>query len=326
MKKSSLFLIATGLFCMQHAMAQTQSHLKLSTETPEAGKNITVTYDSVGTAVAGKKDIAGIVYFLDNKSYPTADIILKPAGKIFKGELTIPTGAKAFLIKIVAEDKTDNNNDNGYLYPVFKGKEPVIGAYAMEGYAYAGTGRNLGAAKTNSAKSFALYKKEFELHPDIEKDYQDPYYIYLSRTIDQQVLVAEKIEELKKSNNEKDLLLAANMLQNQKQTTEAQALYADIKTKFPNGIGNKNMLTNTILKEKDPIAKEELYKAYKTKYPSGDEENDERLKTQVAEAYLHVGNLVDFRRVEATLKSTQDLIIPLASEAFDDGKKRRTFG
>ncbi|GAA4083390.1 hypothetical protein GCM10022392_00010 [Mucilaginibacter panaciglaebae] len=302
-------------------MAQPPSHLKLSTDYPEVGKKITLTYDSVGAPVGGKKDLAAIVYFFDNKAYPVADIALAPSGKMFKGEFTIPANAKAFALRVIADGKTDNNDDNGYLYQVFDGKQPVPGAYAMEGFANAGTGKNLGAMKLNMVRALSLYKKEFELHPELEKVYQDPYYYYLTLSMEDMGLAAGKIENLKKSNDEKDLLLAANILASQKKTTEAEAIYANIKNKFPNGIGNKNMLTNTILKEKDPIGKEELYKAYKTKYPSDDEENDERLKTQVAEAYLRAGNLVDFRRVEATLKSKQDLIIPLATEALTMARK-----
>jgi peroxiredoxin len=321
MKKINTFWLSAGLLCVQHVMAQTPSPLKLSTTYPEVGKKITVTYDSVGTDVGGKKDIAAIVYFFDNKSYPVSDIALKKSGKTFKGEFTIPVTAKAFAIKVVAEDKTDNNYGNGYLYQVFNGKEPVPGAYAMAGYANAGTGRNLGAMSVNMDKAFDLYKKEFVLHPELEKDYQDPYYVYLNRSPVEKVLAAEKLEKLKKSSDEKDLILAARILAEQKQITEVEAIFTDIRTRFPNGIANKNMLSNTILREKEPAAKEQLYKAYKIKYPSGDEENDERLKTQVARAYLFAGNLVDFRRIEATLKSNQDLIIPLNDEAYSLAKK-----
>jgi peroxiredoxin len=321
MKKNSTLWLSVGLLCVQHVMAQTPSPLKLSTTYPEVGKKITVTYDSVGTDVGGKKDIAAVVYFFDNKSYPVSDIALKKSGKTFKGEFTIPVTAKAFAIKVVAEDKTDNNYGNGYLYQVFNGKEPVPGAYAMAGYANAGTGRNLGAMSVNMDKAFDLYKKEFVLHPELEKDYQDPYYVYLNRSPVEKVLAAEKLEKLKKSSDEKDLILAARILAEQKQITEVEAIFTDIRTRFPNGIANKNMLSNTILREKEPAAKEQLYKAYKIKYPSGDEENDERLKTQVARAYLFAGNLVDFRRVEATLKSNQDLIIPLNDEAYSMAKK-----
>jgi len=321
MKKINTFWLSAGLLCVQHVMAQAPSPLKLSTTYPEVGKKITVTYDSVGTDVGGKKDIAAIVYFFDNKSYPVSDIALKKSGKNFKGEFTIPVTAKAFAIKVVAEDKTDNNYGNGYLYQVFNGKEPVPGAYAMAGYANAGTGRNLGAMSVNMDKAFDLYKKEFVLHPELEKDYQDPYYVYLNRSPVEKVLAAEKLEKLKKSSDEKDLILAARILAEQKQITEVEAIFTDIRARFPNGIANKNMLSNTILREKEPAAKEQLYKAYKIKYPSGDEENDERLKTQVARAYLFAGNLVDFRRIEATLKSNQDLIIPLNDEAYSLAKK-----
>ena len=314
-------MLSASLLCVQYAMAQTPSHLKLSTAYPETGKKITVTYDSVGTNVGGKKDIAAIVYFFDNNVYPVSDIALKKSGNAFKGDFTIPATAKAFAIKVIAKDKTDNNYGNGYLYQVFNGKEPVPGAYAMAGYANAGTGRNLGVMNVNMDKSFDLYKKEFVLHPELEKDYQDPYYAYLNRSPVEKVLAGEKLEKLKQSNDEKDLLFATRILAEQKQMADAQAIYTDIRSRFPNGIANKNELTNTVLREKDPNTKEQLYKAYKTKYPSGDEENDERLKTQIAIAYLYAGKLDDFRRVEATLKSRQDLIAPLNDVAYSMAQK-----
>ncbi|MCC8425964.1 TlpA disulfide reductase family protein [Mucilaginibacter sp. UR6-11] len=321
MKNLNALLIVAGVFCMQHAMAQTKSHLTLSTDYPEVEKKVSFTYDSAGTAVAGQKDMSAIVYFFDNKLYPAKDVSLTPSGKAFKGVLEIPASAKAFLIKIVAGDKTDNNNGAGYIYQVFKGKQPVPGAYAMQGFILAGTGNNISGVKQDMKKSLDLYKKEFELHPDIEKDYASPYYYYLFRVPEYKTLADNKLNGLKKSSNEKDLLLAVDLLNATKQTTIADSLKAAISTNFPNGTGARNNLIVAVMKEKNPAIKEELYKAYKVKYATGDEENDERLKTRLAEAYLFNGKLDDFRRVEATLKSKQDLILPLNDVAYDLAKK-----
>lgn len=320
MKNLNLLLLI-GVFCIKNATAQTTPHLKLSTDKPEAGKKIILTYDQAGSITDGKKDIGAVVYFLDNKSYPVSDVVFKPEGKLLTGEVSIPENAKAFFVKISGEGQIDNNNDKGYVYLIYKGNKPVSGAYAMKGYMLtSGMGAALAKIKTDDVEGLASYKQEIALHPETEKDYQDNYYFFLSRKPENKELITTKIASLQNSKEEKDLILATSLLRLTKNVKAADSLTTIVKMRFPNGVLANTDLITGLVKESDPGVKEEFYKAYKVKYPANDEA-DERLKTEVAKGYLFNGKLDDFRRVEATLKSNQDLIIPLNTEAYALAKK-----
>src|SRR5882762_1897097 len=171
MKNMKILFALPGILALQCAFAQTDSHLKLSDAYPAAGEKITLTYDPAGTAVDGKKDLAAAVYYLDNKDYPVADIDLKPNGKLLAGEITVPATAKAFFIKISSDQIVDNNNEKGYIYLVYKDKQPVEGAYAMQGYFLAGMGNRFAKIKADPKESAEAYKKEFTLYPGSKKDY-----------------------------------------------------------------------------------------------------------------------------------------------------------
>lgn len=115
MKNLKALFVLPALLVVHGAFAQSGSHLNLSDQYPASGEKITFTYDPAVTAVDGKKDITAIAYYLDNKDYPAADVMLTPDGKTYKGELTIPATAKAFFVKISSGEAIDNNNDKGYI-------------------------------------------------------------------------------------------------------------------------------------------------------------------------------------------------------------------
>lgn len=107
-------LLLPALLAMNSAFAQ-KTHVTLSDNYPAATEKVKITYDPVGTPVAGKKDIGAEIYYIDGKDNPATDIDLKADGSLLSGDFTIPATAKAFFIKIFSEGDIDNNNDKGYV-------------------------------------------------------------------------------------------------------------------------------------------------------------------------------------------------------------------
>jgi len=318
MKNLKLLLALPGLLAIQSVVAQTNTHLKLSDQYPTPGEKITLTYDPAGTVVDGKKDISAAVYYLDNKTYPVADIDLKPDGQLLKGEIDIPATAKAFFIKISADDKVDNNNDNGYVYLVYKGKQPVEGAYASEGYFLSsGMGAYFAKIKSDVNGGVELYKKEFALYPQSQKEYQANYYSMIARSPEYKEEVSRKIELLEKNNDENDLLLAANLL-------AADSLNTVIKTRFPDGTLIKNEMSMAFSKEKDPAKKELLYNDYIKKYPESKTDKttiQDNFRAQLASAYLKKGDMDNYHKYESQLKNKANLAMSLNNIAYEWAKK-----
>ena len=163
MKNLKLLLALPALVAVQSAFAQTGTHLKLSDQYPAVGEKITLTYDPAGTPVDGKKNVEATVYFLGKKN-SADDINLKQVGTLLKGEISVPDSARAFFVKISADDQVDNNDSKGYVYLIYKDKQPVEGAYASKAYFLSsGMGAALDKIKNDKEEAAALYKKEFAL-------------------------------------------------------------------------------------------------------------------------------------------------------------------
>jgi thiol-disulfide isomerase/thioredoxin len=325
MKKLKILMVLPGLLALQNVFAQSDAHLTLSNQYPAAGEKITLTYDPAGTVIDGKKDISAVAYYLDNKDYPTIDINLIPDGKLLKGEISIPATAKAFFIRINGDDQVDNNNDKGYLYLVYKDKQPVEGAYASEAYAVSsGLGAALGKIKTDTKEGIALYKKEFDLYPKSEKEYQSAYYFRIARNPDYKAAVTQKIDDLEKSTDENDLILASNLLKFTKNTKGADSLNAIIKTKFPDGVLVKNELGMSFAKEKDLAKKDSLFNVYINKYPENSTDKNpiqDNFRSQLAGAYLEKDDMANYYKYESQVKDKLNLAGAMNNTAYEFAKK-----
>jgi len=319
----SLFVLPV-LMTGQALFAQEQ-HLKLSDQFPSAGEKITLTYDPSGTVTDGKKDVTGIVYYLDNKNYPADDINLKSDGKLLKGEITVNPAAKAFFIKISSGSDVDNNNDKGYTYLVYKDKKPVEGAYASEGFFYSGAAPvRLAKIKPDIGKAVELYQKEFALNQKSKKDYEQQYYSMLAKSPEYKATVDEKINALQKSDKEDDLMLASGLLRISKNAKGADSLNTVIKAKFPDGKVAENDMAMVVFKEKNLIKKDSLYQIYIKKYPeTTDEKNTmpDNIRFQLVDMYQEAGDMNNYHKYAGLLKDKTLLATVLNNAAYQYGKK-----
>jgi len=271
MKKICLLLALSGVMSLQQGFAQSSAHLNLSDIYPAAGEKIEVTYDPSIWPVGSKNDLNAVVYFLDNKDYPVADLELKPNGKLLKGGFTVPATAKAFFIKISKDGDVDDNNNLGYLFLVYKDKKPAEGAYASKAYVlFSGMGNALAKIKTDPKEAFSLFKQEFRAYPQSEKNYQTIYFSLLTsvRSPDFTVVLNQELRRIMKSNDERDLIIAINLLRQIAKNAQADSLDSVVKAKYPEGELVRSGLIMAFNNEADPVKKEILYNEYIKKYPT----------------------------------------------------------
>ena len=327
MKSIRFLAVLPAILAVQTVFSQTNSHLTPSDQFPAAGEKISFTYDPSGTVIGGKSDIAASVYFLDNKNYPVSDVDLKPNGKLLTGAFTVPADTKAFFIRLSSGADADNNNDKGYVYLVYKDKQPVEGAYAMNGRLFfPGTPENYyaGKIKVDATEGSRLFNKEFELYPNGSKDYVYSYYTLIVRAPEYKDAVAKKAAELEKSNDEKDLNLAAILLRGLKNTKDADALGVVIRAKFPNGTLVRNELGSAFNREKDVAKKDSLYQVYIKMFPEKQDEKStlqDNFRLQLAAAYLDKGDMANFRKYESQVKNKGNLQGELNNVAYEWAKK-----
>ncbi|SDD78605.1 Thiol-disulfide isomerase or thioredoxin [Mucilaginibacter pineti] len=326
MKNHKILLLLPALLAMQTAFAQS-SHLTLSDNYPAAAEKIKLKYDTVGTPLGGKKDISAQVYFLDGKENPAADVTLKQQGAVLTGDFTVPATAKAFFVKVFSGDDVDSNNENGYIFYVYKDQKPVPNAYEAKAYILAsGVGTNLAKIKTVTDPAFDLFKQEEEVYPQGEKLYRLNYYYMLSSKKDAATVAMfdNKVRALAKSDNEKDLVLAINMLAWRKNKKDADSLLAVIKTRFPKGESAQSDDEMAIYRESDLGKKDSLYKALIVKYPALANDKSSLLdyvRVQIASGFLEKGNTAAFNTYLPLIKNKSTLAYNFNNAAYELAKK-----
>jgi thiol-disulfide isomerase/thioredoxin len=325
MKPHKSILLLPALLAMQGVFAQ-KTHLTLSNSYPSPTEKVKITYDPGGTPVAGKKDIGAEVYYIDGKDNPATDISLKAEGSLLSGDFTIPATAKAFFIKIFSEGDIDNNNDKGYVYLVYKDKKPVQDAYESKGYILTGAGSNLAKIKIDQEEGLAMFKKEYDTYPNGEKTYQFTYYYILAKKKDPatSVLLNTKVKSLEKSAVEKDLILAANILNWRNQKTSADSLGEVIKAKYPKGESVKNDAEFAMMREKDLQKKDSLYKSYIAKFPEMATDKGSRIdyiRGQLASGFLRAGDSVAFNKYAALTQNKMSVAISYNNIAYEWAQK-----
>ena len=181
MKTIKLLALLPALFFIHATFAQDKSPLTLSTQYPEAGKKLTLTYKADSTPLNGKDSLKARVYYIDNKNFPVDEIALKQNGQLWQGEVTINDSAKAFVVKVLRDTIIDNNNGKGYVYVVYKGQKPIRDAYSAKAYIYQ-LGKPVGVT-ADMAEATAAYEKETELYSN-KKSVKTPNYALMLKSSD----------------------------------------------------------------------------------------------------------------------------------------------
>lgn len=320
MKKIKYCSLLLWLFSITKVFAQEPSPLTLSDPEPKPGQQITFTYNPAGTPLEGQTAITAIVYFLDNIENPAVELDLQPQKKTFRSVLNIPPTAKAFFIKLIADNAVDNNHELGYIYLVYKKGQPVAGAYASKAYLLSsGAGTYFAKIKTNVNEGVDLFETEFALYPESRGEFRIEYYYALNKQRGAKALVKSEIHLLEQSDTEKDLLFAADLSSEMGNQNASDSLREIARTRFPGGIQVRNDEARAIRKENDPVTKEHLFDAYSLKHPGNTAESKTSLdgfRVQLAAAYLNAGDLVNYERFERQLTDKSMLCALLNNVAY----------
>jgi tetratricopeptide (TPR) repeat protein len=322
MKLHKSILLLSALLVMQGAFAQ-KSRVSLSDNFPSASEKLKISYSSAGAVLAGKKDISAQVFFIDGKDFPVADVDLKVSGQLLEGEFEIPAGAKAFCIKIFSGADIDNNNDKGYIFPVYKNKKPVAGAYESEGFILTGpVVAGFAKIKTDYDAAIALYKQEHDVYPEGEKIYEHNYYYLMGHKPDlYEAILTDKVKSLKKSNKEGDLVLAASIYTWLGEKMSADSLNNEIKIKFLKGESVTSEAIYTMLRENEVRKKDSLYMDFMMKYPDNKKPDLDFIRTEIAGDYLRAGNHEAFKKYEALIEDKSNLADMFNNAAYDWAEK-----
>lgn len=133
-------------------------------------------------------------------------------------------------------------------------------------------------------------------------------------------IINQKISGLEKSTDEKDLMLAFNLLKSTQQSAAADSLNTVIKTRFPAGSTVKNEMAMTIYREKDLNKKDSMFNILISKYPETAEGKYTfvgYLSAQLAGAYLKKDDFENFHKYEKLIQDKSLLSQTLNGVAWD---------
>lgn len=325
MKNLKFAALLCFVFGMQNAFSQAASHLILSDQYPAAGEKLTLNYTSTGTPLDGRTDIQCIVYTVSNRSLSAAEVKLAPSGTNWAGEFDVPDNAQCFFVRLSSGQDVDDNNQTGYIYPIYKDKQPIKGALASEAYVLtSGMGSYLIKTKTDNDKALDLYNRDFSKYPELKKDYATNYYTMLTGMPAYKDTVTDKITQLQKSSDEDDLILASSLMKATKNIKAADSLKVIIRTKYPTGTLVRNEAGMKFAREKNLAKKDSLYNDFIKKFPekAGDPNTvQDNFRVQLASAYLEAGDMQNYNKYAAQVKNQMSLAGVMNNIAYEWAKK-----
>jgi len=315
MKTTKLLALLPALLFVHASYAQDKSPVTLSTPYPEAGKKITITYNTTVTALNGKDSLKARVYYIDNKNFPVDEIALKQNGPLWQGEVTIIDSTKAFVVKVLRDTIIDNNNGKGYVYLIYKGQKPVKGAYAAKAYVYQ-IGKQLDVTQDMAAAT-ADYEKETELQAN-GKATKMPNYAVMARSADpaKRAVVFKAIDSLERLGKETDIQLAVTLLGAEHKIKSADSLTAIGTAKYPDGNLARYALSNEFFVTNDLSKRDSIYQIY-SKDSHANKSVTQYMAFFLTLGYLKAEKLEKYRQYKKEIPGNTDLDGSLNSVAYE---------
>ena len=324
MKKLKKLLLLPSLLLAQTLFAQTTAHLKLSDEHPAAGEKVSFTYDPTGTALEGKADIRGTIYYIDNKDNPADDIDLKSDGKILKGDLSVPDAAVALFLKFNVDQTIDDNGNNGYFYLIYKDGKPVKGAYAAQAWFFNVLGVNYAGTKSDKEKAIANYQKEIDANP-LNNEFEETYYSMIANNSKYKTKYDQKLESLRGKTDESELMLSYRLFSNINAINKADSIKQILNKNFPANDLNKDVYINKIVREQNPEKKDSLFADLKNRFQRkvSDAFLYDYINSQLALSFVKQGNQNKYEKyLNAILNKSYlaGMLNDFAWNSAEDGK------
>ena len=239
-----------------------QSNFTYTPEKPKPGDLITITYTPAGDIANTMKPVEGQAHLFSVKGEENAsDLAMTRAGSKYSFTFQTEPTSNFVFFGFSADNKFDNNFNNGYWIQLMEDGKPSKGSYSQLASFYQYAGSQVGVDRNNE-KALDVLQKEFELYPDAKKDNMS-LYVYLinqAKKDEAPALFQKEIEAILKAGL-KDETDYSNieMLYRSAKLPEQMKMFTTLKKeKFPNGKWTVNEVVSKYNREQDPVKKEEM--------------------------------------------------------------------
>ncbi|HEY0679810.1 MAG TPA: TlpA disulfide reductase family protein [Chitinophagaceae bacterium] len=283
--------------------SEAQKNLVFQPEQPKQGETIRIRYNTSATPLFGVEDFSAYAYLMATKGLPVVhEIRLTKEGTTYTGEIPTNDSTRAVFIKFAKDEKTDNNNNEGY-YTLIYGADnkPLQGARLAAGNGFFNQSYFVGLTRDQQAAS-KLIREEFTHYPSGKQTYNGDYIGFLSQSkeeTDKQELKAE-LEKLlaNPAATEGELSQAKfhfeRALKDKEKSAEADKL---LKERFPNGSWVKNGKFSEFYAIKDPARKDSFYQAFVKQFPPANTQEELNYSYMAAELVRVHGEKGDYSKM-----------------------------
>ncbi|WP_179320709.1 TlpA disulfide reductase family protein [Winogradskyella helgolandensis] len=304
MKKLSLLLVIL-LFVMScknerqgEATSKTIGLLTISTEKPQPGETIDITYNNDNVIEAFYQ------YMVNTKNYPL-DIDLTSIGNKHKSSLKIPDSAEAIAFIFKVNDAYDDNNKLGYILPLYNADgEEIPGSNSAAAFFTTSNGSYYGI-DTKDEKVEAIIKKDLETYPDLKKDWETTYLqlAYMNDKKEGETLINSYLEALYKNTNksEKDYMSMMSFYNTINQKQNSDSIETIILKKFPNGNTVSYNIADAFYAEKNTEKKEKLLATYQNLNPKSNNWGS-NMTANLAKSYFIEGDMEKFEKYSSMIE------------------------
>lgn len=244
-------------------------------EFPKPGDDITVMYFSDSTNLAGTDSVEMIIHYFSNELDSTIGIEMQKEGPGWKARFSSSVNNYGVLVKFKGNEKSDNNNKEGYFIYFFQGhNKPVSGALGGAAVAISTWGAFYSDLERNRERSFDLFQKEFEINPERERDFVSAYSLtavtlYPASSDSIYQTLANRTEQ-HSDLNEKEIgfLISYYGMKNFFNQEKAETYINMMKEKFPSGDYMQNDYINKMRSEQDPAKRSAMADEFGTLFPA----------------------------------------------------------
>ncbi|WP_281233070.1 TlpA family protein disulfide reductase [Flavobacterium gelatinilyticum] len=276
MKKIKLVLFFFSITTALLAQTAEQKFL-LTPEHPNAGEEITITYNAADTPLANAKYVDGVMYTYDNFKWHADDITLKSAGNK-KWEAKMKLSSKAAFINCVF--KSDTIVDNGGKMTYSWILEKSLGAYIGWGFLRSPDLQDQVPYKVHDSayikKEVSLFwiNNELKYHPESRTHvfYEGVKLKQLETGEDQAKLAKREIRNVLGEKNldnttQYNIQKTLNLLAQPAHKAFVDSVQTVLVTKYPFGVLARDKQIQDLFREADFDKKVKAYAAFEKNFP-----------------------------------------------------------
>ena len=242
-------------------------------EKPQTGQEVTLLYKPANPKFSPQDELFAKVYIFDKEVRQASDVKMNYRDGGWTGSFTVSAQGAGILLQFKAGEKNDNNNEKGFLIPLFT-KDGQKQAELSAAYADAFVGWGRGYLELNADPNFVngLYTEAFKADSSLLKKYGRTYV-----AANQRYLSPDAFEQLRNEIDQKiesgltntyEELEALQISYTQKKNIEkADYYYRLIEEKYPKSDLIQSTLLNKVRAAKDAGEKLKLSDNFIERFP-----------------------------------------------------------